>query len=63
MPADITAMPRSSTPNLQPRSPLFHGDDPEDWLGGLRGWVELCQQGHDPREAWRLVQPSQRTLS
>ncbi|MFM7652039.1 MAG: hypothetical protein ACKO5M_03790 [Vulcanococcus sp.] len=56
-------MPRSSTPNLQPRSPLFHGDDPEDWLGGLRGWVELCQQGHDPREAWRLVQPSQRTLS
>ena len=35
----------------------------EDWLEGLRDWVQLCQTGHDPREAWLLVERSHSTLS
>ena len=30
--------------------------DPEDWLGPLRPWVNLCQLGIDPQEAWRQLQ-------
>jgi len=56
-------MHRRSNPTRPPSGPLLHGDEQEDWLGGLRGWVELCQRGHDPREAWHLLQRSQRTLS
>lgn len=28
----------------------------EDWLGDLRGWVDLCRTGLDPREAWSHLQ-------
>ncbi|MFM7311750.1 MAG: hypothetical protein ACKO0M_01050 [Cyanobium sp.] len=52
-----------STPSAPTAGPLRRGDEREDWLGGLRGWVQLCQRGHDPREAWQLLQRSQRTLS
>ena len=52
----ITTVPHNN-------SPLIHSTDNEDWLGSLRGWVVLCQRGHDPREAWRLAERSQRTLS
>ena len=62
MPADIKAMPRSSSPSLLSNAPHQLGDDREDWLGGLRDWVELYQRGHEPREAWRLTQRSQGTL-
>ena len=50
-------------PGLNVSKPRLHRSEEEDWLGGLRGWVELCQRGHDPREAWRLVERSQGTLS
>ena len=63
MPADLAAMHQPITPAPQNSSPLVHGTDNEDWLGSLRDWVELCQRGHDPREAWRLAERSQRTLS
>ena len=63
MPADISAMHRPITTALPISAPLRHASDDEDWLGGLRDWIELCQQGHDHREAWRLVERSQRTLS
>jgi hypothetical protein len=35
----------------------------EDWLEGLRDWIQLCQCGHEPREAWLLLERSQSTLS
>ena len=63
MPADIAAMHRPITPTLQVNNPRLRDSDDEDWLGGLRGWVELCQRGHDPREAWVLVVRSQSTIS
>ena len=28
---------------------------PPDWLGELRGWVELCHSGLEPREAWQQL--------
>jgi hypothetical protein len=56
-------MHRSTVPNLHPFSPLHPSQEPEDWLEGLRGWVELCRRGHEPREAWGLLQRSQPTLS
>ena len=56
-------MERPLTPAFHACKPLLQGTDDEDWLGSLRGWIELCQQGHDHREAWRLVERSQRTLS
>ena len=63
MPADIAAMDRPITSALPISTPLRHPSDDEDWLGSLRGWIELCQEGHDHREAWQLVTRSQRTLS
>lgn len=27
----------------------------EDWLAELRPWLDLCQRGLDPHEAWRQV--------
>ena len=35
---------------------LLRRPDPEDWLGPLRSWVNLCYRGIDPQEAWRLLQ-------
>jgi hypothetical protein len=35
---------------------LLRRPDPEDWLGPLRPWVNLCQRGIDPQEAWRQLQ-------
>ena len=35
---------------------LLRRPDPEDWLGPLRPWVNLCQRGFDPQEAWRQLQ-------
>ena len=63
MPADLAAMHQPITTVPHNNSPLIHSTDNEDWLGNLRGWVVLCQRGHDPREAWRLAERSQRTLS
>ena len=63
MPVHLSAMDHSSTKALHHSDPLTRGDDQEDWLGGLREWVELCNRGHEPREAWRLLKHSQTTLS
>ncbi len=54
-------MPLPSMPQLlQPSPPsvleLLRRPDPEDWLGPLRPWVNLCQRGIDPQEAWRQLQ-------
>ena len=47
-----------------PQHPLEQEDAlMDDWLGALRGWVELCRHGHEPREAWQQLQRSQATLS
>jgi hypothetical protein len=35
---------------------LLRRPDPADWLGPLRAWVNLCQRGIDPQEAWRQLQ-------
>ena len=47
-------------PRLNPTPPsvlaLLRRPDPEDWLGPLRPWVNLCQRGIDPQEAWRQLQ-------
>ena len=40
---------------LGPRS--SPAPNPQDWLGELRGWVNLCHSGLEPREAWRRLQP------
>ena len=56
-------MHRPITPTLQVNNPRLRDSDDEDWLGGLRGWVELCQRGHDPREAWVAVVRSQSTIN
>jgi len=49
-------------PIWQPSQPL-PADEQEDWLEGLREWIQLCQRGHEPREAWTLLERSQATLS
>jgi len=28
---------------------------PDDWLGHLRPWIELCERGVEPFLAWRLL--------
>ncbi len=28
---------------------------PEDWLGHLRPWIELCERGVEPFQAWQLL--------
>ena len=38
---------------------LLRRPDPEDWLGQLRPWVNLCRRGLDPQEAWRRLQQRQ----
>ena len=35
---------------------LLRRPDPEDWLGPLRPWVNLCRGGMDPQEAWQKLQ-------
>ncbi|MEY4298348.1 MAG: hypothetical protein RLZZ423_1527 [Cyanobacteriota bacterium] len=56
-------MLHSTSPDQRPFRPVHPGEEAEDWLEGLRGWVELCRRGHEPREAWGRLQRSQRTLS
>ena len=38
---------------------LLRRPEPEDWLGPLRPWVNLCRRGMDPQEAWRELQSRQ----
>ena len=40
---------------------LLRRQDPEDWLGPLRPWVNLCHRGFDPQEAWRQLQRERRS--
>jgi hypothetical protein len=48
-------MPRPLTPAQPTVLDLLRRPDPEDWLGSLRPWVNLCQRGIDPQEAWRQL--------
>lgn len=34
---------------------LLRRREPDDWLGPLRGWVQLCASGVDPEEAWQQL--------
>ena len=48
-------MQRPLTPAQPTVLDLLRRPDPEDWLGSLRPWVNLCQRGIDPQEAWRQL--------
>ena len=39
---------------------LLRRPEADDWLGPLRGWVQLCASGVDPEEAWQQLRPSGR---
>ena len=51
-PADQEAL--SSLDSAGPGAASGTGE--EDWLGDLRQWVNLCQSGLEPREAWQRLQ-------
>jgi len=63
--APAVLKPMAAAPQRPERKARQHRPDTaqEDWLEGLRDWVQLCQTGHDPREAWLLVERSHSTLS
>ena len=58
-------MPMAAAPQVPDWRASQHRSDivQEDWLEGLRDWIQLCQSGHEPREAWLLVERSHSTLS
>jgi hypothetical protein len=49
-------MPRPLSPSQPTVLELLRRPNPEDWLGPLRPWVNLCRRGVDPQEAWRQLQ-------
>ena len=48
-----TPSSRSAQPSVLE---LLRAPEREDWLGPLRPWVQLCQRGVEPQEAWRRLQ-------
>jgi hypothetical protein len=44
-----------SEPSRKALHPTIPGSDHQDWLGELRGWINLCHGGLEPREAWRQL--------
>ena len=54
--APLFAMPRPLSPTQPSVLELLRRPGPEDWLGPLRPWVQLCQRGIDPQEAWQELQ-------
>lgn len=53
---EIPCLPLSPAP-AQTRSIAA---TPDDWLGHLRPWIELCERGVEPFLAWRLLAPGRR---